>query len=295
MDIGFIGLGKMGYAMARNLLNAGHAVTAYNRTCSRAAALQTNGATVAETPADACKGEAVITCLADDSAVEAVAFGEQGIARALAAGGTHISMSTISPALIDRLSKAHQEAGQRFVAAPVFGRPDAAAPARLLVVAAGEPQTIAECQPLFAAMGQRTETVGENPVAASVVKLIGNFLLVSAVESLGEAITLLRKSGTDAQACMDFLTETLFAAPVYKNYAGLMLQQNYEPGFKLALGLKDVRLALDAAASLDVPMPTASLLQERLLKGIEQGKGEKDLAALELVSADDAGLTSPDE
>ena len=293
MNVGFIGLGKMGYAMARNLLKAGHAVTVYNRTRSRAEALQAEGATLAEIPSDACKSEAVITCLADDSAVEAVVFGKQGIANSLAPGSIHVSMSTISPAIIERLSKAHNEVGQRFVAAPVFGRPDAAAAARLLIVAAGEPQTIAKCQPLFDAMGQRTVTVGENPVAASFVKLIGNFLLVSAVESLGEAITLLRKSGTDAQACMDFLTDTLFAAPVYKNYAELMLQQQFEPGFKLALGLKDVRLALDAAASLDVPMPTADLLQARVLKGIEQGKGEKDLAALALVAAEEAGHGIP--
>ena len=138
-------------------------------------------------------------------------------------------------------------------------------------------------------------TVGENPVFALIVKLVGNFLLASAVESLSEAMTLLRKSGTDAQACMDFLTETLFAAPVYKNYAGLMLQQHYEPGFKLALGLKDVQLALDAAKSFAVPMPTVSLLRERLLKGVEQGNGEKDLAALALVSAEDAGLGSPNK
>jgi 3-hydroxyisobutyrate dehydrogenase-like beta-hydroxyacid dehydrogenase len=290
MNVGFIGLGKMGQAMARNLLRAGHQVTVYNRTESRAEALQADGALVAKTPAGVCQSEIVITCLADDDAVEAVVFGDHGIAGALAEDCTHISMSTLSLAMIERLIQTHSEARQPFVAAPVFGRPDAAAAAKLLIVAAGEPEALAECQPLFDVMGQRTIAVGANPVAATLVKLVGNFLLVSAIESLSEAMALLKKSGTDPQACMEVLTNTLFAAPVYKNYSALMLQEHYEPGFRLALGLKDVGLALAAAGSFDVPMPTANLLRERLLTAIERGYQDKDLAALALVSAKDAGL-----
>jgi 3-hydroxyisobutyrate dehydrogenase-like beta-hydroxyacid dehydrogenase len=288
MNIGFIGLGMMGSAMAKNLLRAGHIVTVYNRTRSAAEALQSEGATVAETPAEACRGEAVITCLADDSAVEAVVFGKDGIASALATNGIHISMSTLSLDAIKRLAQAHIEAGQRLIAAPVFGRPDRAAAAQLLIIAAGEPKAIAKCQPLFDALGQRTIVVGENPPVAVLVKLAGNFLLVSAVESLSEVVTLLRKSGVDPQICLDTLTGTLFAAPVYKNYAGLILQQQYEPGFRLGLGLKDIGLVLAAAKSSDADMPTAHLLHKRLLQGVEHGYQDKDLAALALLCTAEA-------
>lgn len=293
MNVGFIGLGMMGQAMARNLLKAGHRVTVYNRTPSRAKALQPDGAIIAETPAAACQGEAVITCLADDASVEAIVFGDNAVAGALAAGCIHISMSTLSLAMIERLVKAHSQARERFIAAPVFGRPDAAAAAKLLIVTSGEPQAIAECQPLFDALGQWTIAVGASPLAAPMVKLVGNFLLVSAIESLSEAMALLKKSGTDPQTCMDVLTNTLFAAPVYKNYSALMLQKRYEPGFRLGLGLKDVGLALAAAKEFDVPMPAAQLIRERLLAGVERGYQDKDIAALALVSAEDAGIDSP--
>jgi 3-hydroxyisobutyrate dehydrogenase-like beta-hydroxyacid dehydrogenase len=291
MNIGFIGLGKMGRAMARNLIRAGHGVTAWNRTRSRAEELRSEGALVADTPADACRGEAVITCLADDRAVEEIVFGENGLAGALAAGGIHISMSTISLNLAERLTRSHDEAGQQLIAAPVFGRPDAAAEARLIIVAAGPAEAREKCRPLFEALGQRTCEVGDNPTVSVMTKLAGNFLLVSAIESLSEAVTLLRKSGTDPQVCLDVLTNTLFAAPVYKNYSGLIVQQKYDPGFRLALGLKDVRLVLAAAESFDTPMPTASLIRDRLLSGIARGYQDKDLAALALICAEDAGLS----
>jgi 3-hydroxyisobutyrate dehydrogenase-like beta-hydroxyacid dehydrogenase len=290
VNIGFIGLGKMGQGMARNLMQAGHRLTVYNRTPERAQELQAEGALVAETPAAACQGEAVISCLADDRAIEAVAFGEHGLVGGLGRGCIHLSMSTLSLAMLERLDAAHREAGERFVAAPVFGRPDAAAAAKLLIVASGEAATLSDCQPLFEVMGQRTFVVGTSSLAAGLVKLVGNFLLVSAIESLGEAITLLKKSGIDAEGCMDMLTSTLFAAPVYKNYSALMLKDNYEPGFRLALGLKDIGLALSAAESFASPMPIGALVRERLVKAIEQGLEDRDIAALALVSAKDAGL-----
>jgi 3-hydroxyisobutyrate dehydrogenase-like beta-hydroxyacid dehydrogenase len=290
MHIGFIGLGMMGGAMAKNLLRAGHNVTVYNRTPNKAEMLQAEGAIIAETPAEACKGDAVITCLADDSAVEAVVFGKDGIAGALATNGIHISMSTLSQDFIKRLAQTHLEVGQRLIAAPVFGRPDRAAAAQLLIIAAGEKEAIAQCQPLFDALGQRTIVVGENPLAASLVKLAGNFLLVSAVESLSEVVALLRKSGVDPKVCLDTLTDTLFAAPVYKNYAGLMLQQQYEPGFRLGLGLKDIGLVIAAAKSSEALMPTAHLLHRRLLQGVAHGYQDKDLAALALLCAEDAEI-----
>lgn len=290
MDLGFIGLGMMGNAMARNLMRAGHRVTVWNRTRGRAEDLGSLGALIAETPADACKGDAVITCLADDNAVRTVVFGDNGIAGALGSACIHVSMSTLSIGLIAELNKAHREAGQRFIAAPVFGRPDAAAAARLLIVASGHAEAVTQCKPAFDALGQRTFVVGTDPAAAAMVKLVGNFLLVSAVESLAEALALLRKSGTDPKDCFDVLTETLFAAPAYKNYAGLMVENRYQPGFRLALGLKDVGLVLDAAESLNVPMPAASLARDRMITGTTRGYGDKDLSSLALVSAEDADL-----
>jgi 3-hydroxyisobutyrate dehydrogenase-like beta-hydroxyacid dehydrogenase len=290
MNLGVIGLGKMGSPMVRNLLRAGHRVTVWNRTSERAKELQTEGALIAETPVDAGKGEAVVTCLADDGAVETVVFGGNGLAGALARSCIHISMSTLSLALTRRLAVMHREAGQKFIAAPVFGRPDAAAAAKLLIVAAGDTEAIAQCQPVFDALGQRTIAVGTEPEASTMVKLVGNFLLVSAVESLSEATALLRKSRVDPQTCLETLTNTLFASPVYQNYAGLMLRQHYDPGFRLALGLKDVGLALAAAESSGAPLPTARLLRERLIQAIERGYQNKDLAALALLSAAEAGL-----
>jgi 3-hydroxyisobutyrate dehydrogenase-like beta-hydroxyacid dehydrogenase len=292
MNLGVIGLGMMGGAMARNLLRAGHQVTVWNRTADRAEELRAEGALIAETPAGAGKGEAVITCLADDGAVEAVVFGENGLAGALADGCIHISMSTLSLALTGRLAATHREAGQKFVAAPVFGRPDMAAEAKLLIVAAGEAEAIAQCRPVFDVLGRRAIVVGTEPATATMVKLVGNFLLVSAVESMSEAAALLRKSGVDPQVCLETLINTLFASPVYQNYAGLMLRQQYEPGFRLALGLKDVGLALAAAESSGAPLPTARLMRERLIRAVERGYQDKDLAALALLSAEEAGLPS---
>ena len=293
MNLGVIGMGRMGSAAARNLLRAGHQVTVWNRARSRAEELRSAGALIAETPAEACLGDAVITFLADDSAVEATVFGEDGVVGALAEGGVHISMSTLSLACVARLAHAHREAGQRFLAAPVFGRPDTAEAARLLIIVAGDPETIAQCQPVFDALGQRTIAVGTDPAAATMVKLVGNFLLISAVESLSEAAALLRKSGVDPQVCLETLINTIFASPVYQNYGKLMLQQQYEPGFRLALGFKDIGLALAAAEISGAPLPVGRLLRERLLRAIERGYQDRDLAALALLSVEEAGL-SPD-
>ena len=280
MNIGIIGLGKMGCAIARNLLAAGHQVGVWNRTVERSEALRTEGALIAETPAQACRGEITITCLSDDAAVEEVVCGERGIAAELPAGGIHVSMSTISPTLAQRLAQLHQKADQRFIAAPVFGRPESAAAARLLIVAAGDAAAIARCQPVFDVIGQRTINAGADPSAALWVKLAGNFLLVSAVESLSEVIALLQRSGTDAQACLDLLTSTLFAAPSYQNYARLILQQQHEAGFRLGLALKDVALVRDAASSLNMTLPTAELLHDQLQNATSHGWREQDLSVL---------------
>jgi 3-hydroxyisobutyrate dehydrogenase-like beta-hydroxyacid dehydrogenase len=294
MKVGFIGLGNMGRGMARNLIKAGHIVTVYNRTRSHAEGLQKDGAVVAGTPGEACNGEAVITMLADDNAVEQTAFGTkeaEGIVNALAANAIHISMSTISVALSDRLAEAHEVKGSAYVAAPVFGRPSAAEAGQMAIIAAGSADALKRCDPLFSTMGRHTFTVGDKPSIANLVKLIGNFALASMIETLGEAFALGRKAGLDSGLLLEILTGTLFPAPVYKSYGGMIARQEFEPaGFKLPLGLKDVRLVMQAAESLNVPLPLASLVRDHFISALASGYEEKDWSAMSLVSAEAAGL-----
>nr|WP_294553570.1 NAD(P)-dependent oxidoreductase [uncultured Rhodopila sp.] len=291
MRAGFIGLGHMGAGMAANLAKAGHAVAVYNRSPDKAAPLTELGATAAKTVAEACRGDAVMTMLADDHAVEGVAFGEAGIVAALAPDAVHISCSTISVELSRRLTQAHAQAGQRFVAAPVFGRPDAAAAAKLFVVAGGAPEAVARIQPLLDAIGQRTFVMSDRPEAANLVKLSGNFLIAAVIESLGEAMALVEKGGVDPHAYLDLLTSTLFSAPVYRTYGGLIADGRFEPaGFAAPLGYKDIRLALAAAGDLRVPLPLGSLLRDRFLALLARGGETLDWSAIGELAAKDAGL-----
>src|SRR6267143_1213014 len=255
MKIGFIGLGNMGSAMARNLIKAGHTLTVYNRTQRRAELFQSLGAKVAESPAAAASAaEALITMLADDHAVEDVIFAPGNVLQALPAGAVHISMSTISVALSRRLAEAHRERQQHYVAAPVFGRPDAAA-------------------------------------AANVIKLTGNFLTTTVIESLAEAFALVRKFRLDPNVFLEILTGSLFTAPVYRNYGSMIAADKFEPaGFKLPLGMKDNRLLLTAAEEAAVPMPMASLVHDRFLAALAQGLGDADWAAIARISYQNAGL-----
>jgi 3-hydroxyisobutyrate dehydrogenase-like beta-hydroxyacid dehydrogenase len=295
MNIGFIGLGNMGHGMATNLLKAGHQITVYNRSPGKAEALVQQGATAARNVAEASAGEVVFTMLSDDEAVENVAFGENGIVASLAPGATHVSSSTISVALSERLTAAHAEAGQQYAAAPVFGRPEAASAAKLFVIAAGAPQVLEPLVPLFDAIGQRTFVVSDQPHTANLVKLSGNFLLASAIETVSEAVALVGKAGVDRQQYIDILTSTLFAAPAYQIYGGLIARQEFEPaGLAASLGLKDVRLVLAAAEGLQVPLPVASVLRDRLLTLVATGGGHLDWSALATLADRDAGLTSDD-
>jgi 3-hydroxyisobutyrate dehydrogenase-like beta-hydroxyacid dehydrogenase len=291
MDVGFIGLGQMGSAIALNLVKAGHRVVVYNRTRAKAEALASQGAEVAESVADACRRPVVITMLADDSAVEAAFFGNGNGLSTLDQGAVHVSMSTISVAHSDRLAEAHRSAGHSYVAAPVFGRPEAAAAAKLFVVAAGPDAELARCQPLFDAVGQRTFIVGDKPSSANLVKLSGNFLLAAMIECLGEAFALTRKGGIEPHLYLEILTSTLFSAPAYKTYGTIIANQQYEPaGFKMSLGLKDIRLALAAADALTTPMPVASLVHDQFLSGVATGAGDSDWSALARLAAVNAGL-----
>ncbi|MGE2816628.1 NAD(P)-dependent oxidoreductase [Mycobacterium heidelbergense] len=295
MEIGFIGLGNMGHGMATNLLEAGHRVTVYNRSPDKAEALVQRGAAAARSVAEASTGEVVFTMLSDDDAVEEVAFGANGVVASLAPGATHVSSSTISVALSERLAAAHAEALQRYAAAPVFGRPEAASAAKLFVIAAGAPQVLELLVPLFDAIGQRTFVVSDQPHTANLVKLSGNFLLASAIETVSEAVALVAKAGVDRQQYVDILTSTLFTAPAYETYGGLIARREFEPaGFASRLGLKDVRLVLAAAEGLRVPLPVASVLRDRLLTLVATGGGHLDWSALATLADRDAGLTSDD-
>jgi 3-hydroxyisobutyrate dehydrogenase-like beta-hydroxyacid dehydrogenase len=293
MQVGFIGLGNMGSGMAANLLKAGHALTVYNRTPAKAEALVVEGATLAKTPREAARGDVVITMLSDDAAVESVAFGPDGVLAGLKTLSIHISMSTISVALAERLASAHQGARQRFVAAPVFGRPEAAAAGKLFIVAAGEPKTVQACQPLFKALGEHTFVIADEPPKANLVKLSGNFLIAAVIETLGEAFALVSKAGIDRARYLDILINTLFGAPVYRTYGGIIAEERYAPpGFKARLGFKDIHLALGAAEALQVPMPVASLLRDRFLALLATGAGDLDWSALAALASRDAGEPS---
>jgi 3-hydroxyisobutyrate dehydrogenase-like beta-hydroxyacid dehydrogenase len=293
MNVGFIGLGRMGAGMAANLLEAGHRLTVYNRTRAKADALTARGAEFAATVADACRGDAVITMLANDEAVEDVVLRSDGIVANLTSGALHISSSTISVGLAQQLSEEHAKRGQQFVAAPVFGRPEAAAEGKLFVVAGGDAAAIRAAAPLLEAIGQRTFVVSDTPKAASLVKLSGNFLSASVIESLGEALTLIGKAGVDQRQYLQLLTSTLFDAPVYKTYGTLIAGEHFEPaGFAAPLGQKDIRLVLAAAEDLRVPMPIASLLRDRFLSLLARGGDQLDWSAIGKLPAVDAGLSA---
>jgi 3-hydroxyisobutyrate dehydrogenase-like beta-hydroxyacid dehydrogenase len=292
MNIAFIGLGNMGLPMAANLIKAGRTLSVFNRTRARADALKPLGARIATSPGEAAAGaEVAITMLADDHALESVVFGKGSLLDSLPPNAIHVSMSTISVALSRRLTDAHAEHKQHYVSAPVFGRPEAAAAAKLFIVAAGPAEQIERCRPLFDAMGQKTFLAGDDASGANLMKLAGNFLITAVIEGLAESFALVRKAGLDANLFHEVLTNSLFNAPIYKTYGALINSQKFEPaGFKLPLGLKDNRLLLAAAEENAVPMPMASLVRDRFLAALGQGMGELDWSAISKLSAKDAGL-----
>ncbi|HEX3915128.1 MAG TPA: NAD(P)-dependent oxidoreductase [Steroidobacteraceae bacterium] len=290
MKIGFIGLGQMGTGMAANLLKAGHEVHVYNRTAAKMAPLVRLGARAHASVKEVCSGEAVFTMLADDRALESVVFGNAGVLASLQKGAVHISSSTVGVDLSERLAAAHAQAAQRYLAAPVFGRPEAAASGKLFIVAGGAADVVETCMPLLNALGQKTFVMSAKPQAANLVKLSGNFLIAAVIESLGEAIALVSKGGVDKQSYVDLLTSTLFDAPIYKIYGRLIVEQQFEPaGFAAPLGQKDIRLALAAADTLKVPLPLANLLRDRFLTLLATGGESLDWSAISTLAARDSG------
>ena len=294
MKVGFIGLGHMGAGMAASLLKAGHEVTVYNRTPARTKPLVAQGASLATTIADACRGEAVMTMLANDQAVEDVVFGDSGVLASLPAGALHVSSSTISVALAERLTTAHAARGSRFISATVFGRPDVAAVGQLMVIAAGPSGALEDAKPLLRAIGRTTSVIAGSPATANLVKLSGNFLLAAVIESLGEAMALIAKAGIDRRQYLDILTSTLFDLPVYRLYGGMIADGRFAPpAFAAPLGQKDIRLTLAAADELGVAMPLAGLLRDRFATLMAHGGERLDWSAIGGLAAGDAGYPLP--
>jgi 3-hydroxyisobutyrate dehydrogenase-like beta-hydroxyacid dehydrogenase len=290
--IGFIGLGNMGQPIAASLLKAGFHLRVYNRSAQKATALVERGAQQVSRPADVVEpGGIVISIVANDSALESVTLGEHGILARLGPGGIHISMSTVSPAMAKKLAQEHAHHESFYVAAPVFGRPDAAAAGTLWVCVSGSDTAKERIKPVLEAIGQSIFDFGVDPEAANVVKLIGNFWIVAAMEAMAEGLTLAEKNGVERTKVIEMLSQTIFSSRIYQNYGGAIARKSYTPvGFEMKLGLKDVNLVLQTAEQSHMPMPLASLLHDRLQTGIAKGRGEMDWMAMALAVSEDAGL-----
>lgn len=290
MKVGFIGLGAMGSAMASNLVAAGHVVTVWNRSAEACAPLASLGARVASTPDCAAQGDVLCSMLADDRAVRAVIL-DSGLLDAMDRGTVHVNHATISVALAQELATEHDRRGLGYVAAPVFGRPDMAAAAKLNILVAGKPVLVEQVQPLLEAMGSKVWPLGEAAERANVAKIAGNFMLASAIESMAEATALTRAYGVSAADFLEVMTSTLFAAPAYQGYGRLIAEQRFKPaGFSLPLGFKDVGLAQAAGEAARVPLPFAGVLRDSLLEAMAAGDEQLDWSALSLVAARRAHL-----
>ncbi|MED4038648.1 NAD(P)-dependent oxidoreductase [Niallia taxi] len=281
MKVALIGLGNMGLPIAENILKSGHKLVIYNRTASKLQSLVEKGAEMAVSPADAAqKATIVFTILSDDKAAEAVVYGEKGIISGLPKDGIHVSVSTLSVELAKKLEEDHQKNSQAFVSCPVLGRPDAAAAAALRLLVAGPKHAREKIMPVLHALGKDIFVVGEKGHLANVVKLGNNFLIVSMLEALSEAFVFVEKYGIKADAFLE-IANTLFASPVYQNYGKIMVEERFEEaGFKLALGLKDVNLMLEAAHNAKISLPTAEIAKKHYEEGIEQGWSDLDWAAI---------------
>jgi 3-hydroxyisobutyrate dehydrogenase-like beta-hydroxyacid dehydrogenase len=287
VNVGFVGLGRMGQGIAGRVLSGGHDLTVFNRTREKTTELAAAGATVASSIAEACSGaEAVLTMVADDDALLEVALGEGGLRDSLAQGALHVTMGTHGVAAIQELAAAHADAGQTLVAAPVLGRPDMAAAGQLGIVAAGPGEAVERCRPLFEVIGRHTFDAGPRPESATAIKLANNFVLGCAIEAMAEAFSLARAYDVVPQVMHEVLSEGLFAAPAYKVYGQIIVDEDYDRvGFTSTLALKDVHLTLAAAGSARLPLPSANVLRDRLLGAIAHGDAERDWAVLALEQA----------
>jgi 3-hydroxyisobutyrate dehydrogenase-like beta-hydroxyacid dehydrogenase len=292
MKIGFIGLGQMGAGIAANLLRAGHDVAVWNRSPQKARSLIDQGAVSAKSPGDAAsEREIVMTMLADDVALEQVLAGSEGLIEGLRRGALHVSLSTISVAAAERTARRHAERDQRFLSAPVFGRPDAAQAAKLFVVAAGTRAAFDAASAALGAISQRVFYIGDTPSSANLVKLCGNFAILSAIEAMAEAMTLAQKGGVPKRQLLEIFTNTLFDAPLYRNYGSVLVEDRFKPaGFAAPLGLKDMRLVAQAADALRVPMPVLNVLHDHLLQTIGTEGEEIDWSGIALTIEKNGGV-----
>jgi 3-hydroxyisobutyrate dehydrogenase-like beta-hydroxyacid dehydrogenase len=294
-EIGFVGLGHMGTAMAANLAASGRRVIAYVRRPDQIGKLEVLGLRPTTDFSNLFHCEVVISMLPDDDAVHEIVFGRRdmdldGLAAGLRPDAIHLSMSTISTAAASLLASEHARNKQGYVAAPVFGNPDAAKARQLFIAAAGVPADVERCQPILDSLGQRTFVIGADPGEANLVKLLGNMMSATALEMLGEVAAVFRKRGLDPQPFIDIMTSTMFGGRAHKIYGDKIARQTYAAGFVLPLVLKDVRLALAEAEKAGVPMPSVGVVRDRLITGIARGYGELDWTALGLIAAEEAGL-----
>ena len=291
--VGFVGLGRMGLPMAQHLLDAGFSLSVFNRTASRADVLLQDGAQWTASPrALAEQSDIVVSIIADDTALRTIALGEQGILAGIKQGSIHVDMSTVSPDVTQELAPLYQERGAHFVGSPVFGRPEAAAAAKLWICPAGPPAAIDRCRPLFDAMGQGIIVVGEEAHLANVLKLVGNFFVIAAIETLGEAFTLAEKGGLKSETVLD-LIQALLPVPLFQGYGSRIAKQEFSPaGFALELGLKDVGLMQKLAKDVAAPLPLADLAHTHLRAAFARGRGDLDWGALASVIREMAGLPS---
>jgi 3-hydroxyisobutyrate dehydrogenase-like beta-hydroxyacid dehydrogenase len=294
-SVGFIGLGRMGTVMAANLAAAGYRVIAHLRRPDRIGQLKALGLEPTVRMTDLFGCEFVVSMLPDDAAASEVVLGHganavDGLATGLRAGAIHVSMSTISTTAAARLASEHALHGQGYVAAPVFGNPDAARDRQLFIVAGGAHADVERCQPLFDALGQKTFVIGPDPAHANLVKLLGNMMTATTLEMLGEVVAVARKRGLDPGPFIDIMTSTMFGGRAHKIYGDKIVRQSYAPGFVMPLVLKDVRLALAEAENAGAPMPSVNVVHDRLITGIARGYADLDWTALGLIAAEEAGL-----
>lgn len=293
MEVGVIGLGSMGFAMASHILAAGHDVTVYNRTEEKAHPLMEEGATFSHDPSGAAQGDVVITMLSDDHAVESVVFGsdDSGLILHQSPNCIHVSMSTIGVHLVKRMESEYLAAGKPFISAPVMGRPDVAERGELVVMASGDKAMIEKCLPVFDAIGRVTHLVGDSPVQAAAIKLAANFMLSSMIETLGEAFALVRKNGADHHKFLEIMAKDFFKSPIYEKYGAIIANERFDGGaFTVKLQEKDTRLAVAAAIEAQVPMPILFAIENAFLSAIGQGKGDMDPCAIAQLAAENAGL-----
>jgi len=287
----------MGLPIAKNLMESGYSLRVFNRTAGKAAALEAQGAKLVPSYAATAKPAGIVfTMLSDDHALEEVAVRGDGLVKALGEGGIHVSMGTVSPGTSRKVAEHHKAFGASYLAAPVFGRPEAAAARMLWICLSGAASAKERVEPILRLLGRGVTDFGTDPGAANVVKLAGNFLLVSSVEAMAEMTALAEKNGIAREKIIPFMTSTLFACQVYQNYGKALIEQRYQPpaGFRMELGLKDISLVLQTAATAKVPMPIANLVRDRMLSGVAKGRGDWDLTAFALSAAEDAGLKPPE-